>query len=219
MQSKSQKSKMGQDSGDLEGQITSLYFISRQWGTHESFEQRSDRVEEEGLEWKRQEARGSSETSGHWQKGETEGGPRHKGHYGDRVNVAWWGAAKRRRWRLLGWEVMSLTKREGQGADLGHCVDRAGVARWLEAEMLPGPLEIPAGSSRSRSEMNVLMWKSTTKDNRECQRHLRYIMSKADTPLLPRTSLLLWLLTSGGIPDLALPSSSHARSSDLLSQF
>ena len=129
------------------------------------------------------------------------------------------GAAKRRRWRLLGWEVMSLTKREGQGADLGHCVDRAGVARWLEAEMLPGPLEIPTGSSRSRSEMNVLMWKSTTKDNRECQRHLRYIMSKADTPLLPRTSLLLWLLTSGGIPDLALPSSSHARSSDLLSQF
>lgn len=46
---------------------------------------------------------------------------------------------------------------------MGHCVDRAGDARWPEVEMFDRPLEIPVGNSRSRSERKVLIWKTITK--------------------------------------------------------
>lgn len=46
----------------------------------------------------------------------------------------------------------------------GHHADGAGDARWLEVEMLDRSQEIPVGNSRSRSEMKLLIWKTTNQE-------------------------------------------------------
>lgn len=53
-----------------------------------------------------------------------------------------------------------INRERWAGSRFGARLDGAGVARWLEVEILHRPLEIPVGSSRSRSEMKVLIGKS-----------------------------------------------------------
>lgn len=71
-------------------------------------------------------------------------------------------------------------------------------------EILYGPLETLVWSPGSWSELTVLMWQSTAKRGQLREPgQSRYAMSKAGAPLLPESSLLLWLPSSAA--------SSHAR--------